>query len=111
MFVESAATVVHAKFYDVTNSADVFVGDTSSNRVRATVAQRNSDTDLNDPDLMNMRALIDASNTTARTYTIYWRAENATSNFVFGKSNGDTSTYGWSCPFFAPSLGLFRFFD
>tara|TARA_Y100000004_G_scaffold53553_1_gene59556 strand:- start:167 stop:694 length:528 start_codon:yes stop_codon:yes gene_type:complete len=95
----SVTLVQQAKFYDVTNSADVFVGETLGSRNRCTIAHRSSHYDVNDPDQVTMRGFIPASNTTARTYTIHFRTEVSGADYDFIQSNGDTSTYGWSCPF------------
>lgn len=90
--------VAHMKFYDVTNSADVCVGASSGNRNRSTVAFRQSHSDANDQDPLRLYGVINNSNTTARTYTIYFRTESNAS-FKFNQSNGDSSTYGWTTPF------------
>ena len=95
----SNTLVQQFKFYDVTNTADVFVGDTLGSRNRCTIAHRHSHYDQNDPDLVNMRAFIPASNTTARTYTIHMRCEASGTNYDFIQSNGDSSGYGFTCPF------------
>lgn len=97
-YAVAAVSLVHAAFYDVTNSAYVFIGDASGSRNRCTSAQRDSHADVNDADTMRLRAMVDASNTTARTYTIYWHPEN-TASYRFGQSNNDTSSYGWTAPF------------
>ena len=95
----SNTLVQQFKFYDVTNSSDVFVGETLGSRNRCTIAHRHSHYDQNDPDLVNMRAFIAASNTTARTYTIHMRCEASGTNYDFIQSNGDNAAYGFSCPF------------
>ena len=95
----SVSLVQQAKFYDVTNSADVFVGEELGSRNRCTISHRASHYDANDPDQMTMRGFIPASNTTARTYTIHFRCEASGTNYDFNQSHGDTTSYGFSCPF------------
>ena len=92
------ATIYQAKFFDVTNSTDVFVGDAFGSRNRCTIAWRGSHYDDNDVDEHLMYAVITAGSTASRTYTIQFRSESgATTNF--NRSLGDTSSYGWSAPF------------
>tara|TARA_R110000744_G_scaffold351965_1_gene457859 strand:+ start:23 stop:589 length:567 start_codon:yes stop_codon:yes gene_type:complete len=87
------------KFYDVTNSADVFVGDATGSRIRSTIAIRNSHSDANDADLCNMRAYVSAATTTARTYSPYFRCEAAGGEFDFGQSESDGTTFQWTAPY------------
>jgi len=91
-------TVHQAKFYDVTNSSDVFIGGSSGSRNRATLAWRGSHQDENDVDEHTMLGIVNSGSTDARTYTIYFRSE-ATATVNFSRSAGDTSTYGWTAPF------------
>jgi hypothetical protein len=72
----------YAKFYDVTNSATVGEPPASGSRDRVHWANRNGQFDVNDFDVLNMRIVAPASNTTARTYTIYHRTEGATAQFL-----------------------------
>ena len=94
----STPTVHQAKFYDVTNSTNVFIGDASGSRNQSTIAWRGSHSDVNDVDEHMMYAVIDASSTVARTYTIYFRSE-AAATVNFNRSAGDSSVYGWTAPF------------
>ena len=95
----SNTLVQQFKFYDVTNSSDVFVGETLGSRQRCTIAHRDSHYDQNDPAQINMRAYVSASNTNARTYTIHMRCETSGTNYDFIQNNGDNAAYGYSCPF------------
>ena len=87
------------KFYDITNSADVFVGDATGARIRSTMVTRNSHADINDPDSVHMRAYISAASTTARTYSPYFRCEQAGGEFDFGQSESNGSTFQWTTPY------------
>ena len=87
------------KFYDITNSADVFVGDATGDRIRSTMVTRNSHADVNDPDSVHMRAYISAASTTARTYSPYFRCEQAGGEFDFGQSESNGSTFQWTTPY------------
>jgi hypothetical protein len=87
------------KFYDVTNAADVGVGDASGSRRRVGMAIRGAGTDANDAEPVMLRAYVDATNTTARTYTIYGSHENTGSGVAYiNYSNGDSSAYGFATP-------------
>ena len=72
----------YAKFYDVTNSQTVAEPPASGSRDRVHWANRNGQFDVNDFDGLNMRIVAPASNTTARTYTIYHRTEGAEAQFL-----------------------------
>jgi hypothetical protein len=91
-------TVHQARFYDVTNSTNVFIGDASGSRNQSTIAWRGSHADTNDVDEHMMYAVIAASSTVARTYTISFRSE-AAATVNFNRSAGDSSLYGWTAPF------------
>ena len=97
-YSSTATHVSHMKFYDVTNSADVCVGPASGSRNRSTVGFRQSHADVNDVDPLRLYGIINNSNQTARTYTLYFRTESNAS-FKFNQSNGDSSAYGWTVPF------------
>jgi len=71
-----------AKFYDVTNSSTPAEPPSNGSRDRVHWAKRTSDYDSNDFDMCNMRAVVQNTNTTARTYTIYWRTEGVTDQFL-----------------------------
>tara|TARA_B110000503_G_scaffold94000_1_gene141728 strand:+ start:1828 stop:2364 length:537 start_codon:yes stop_codon:yes gene_type:complete len=94
----AALTIYQAKFYDVTNSSNVFVGASLGSRNPSTITWRGSHGDDNDVDEHLMYAIVDASNTTARTYTIYYKSESGALTF-FNRSTADNSTYGWTAPF------------
>ena len=94
----AAGSIYLAKFYDVTNSSDIFVGASLGSRNPSTIAWRGSHSDDNDVDEHLLYAVIDASNTTARTYTIYYKSQSGSLTF-FNRSNTDISTYGWTAPF------------
>tara|TARA_R100001377_G_scaffold11401_1_gene5689 strand:- start:46 stop:609 length:564 start_codon:yes stop_codon:yes gene_type:complete len=91
--------IQQVKFYDVTNSADVFVGDAAGDRNRATMATRSSTVDVNDPDSIHMRAYISAASTTARTYTPYMHCEQSGGEFDFGYSASNGSDFQWTTPY------------
>ncbi len=70
-----------AKFYDVTNSATAGEPPASGSRDRVHWIKRTTQYDANDMDTLNMKIVIPATNTTARTYTIYHRTEGVTIQF------------------------------
>jgi hypothetical protein len=91
--------IQHFKYYDVTNSADVFVGDALGSRNRSTMVSRDSHLDNNDPDSIHMRAYIPAVSTNARTYTPYMHCEGTGGEFDFGRSDSDGSGFQWTTPY------------
>ena len=91
--------IQHFKYYDVTNSADVFVGDALGSRNRSTMVSRDSHNDNNDPDSIHMRAYIPAVSTTSRTYTPYMHCEQTGGEFDFGQSASDGSDFQWTTPY------------
>jgi len=72
----------YAYFYDVTNTASVGLPTALGARMSTTWAKRTTAFDANDMDTINMSAVIGASNTNARTYTIYHRTEGAVAQFL-----------------------------
>ena len=62
------------KFYDITNTADVNLVTNGSNRVGCHGHVRQKDQDANDGDQVTIRTTVSASNTTARTYSLYERS-------------------------------------
>ena len=95
----TATFIQQIKFYDITNSADVFVGDAAGTRNRATMVTRNSSADVNDPDSVHMRAYISAASTTARTYSPYMHCEQTGGEFDFGYSASNGSDFQWTAPY------------
>ena len=69
----NSITIMGFKFYDITNSANVGYSalGTGSNRTFVNASVRTADSDANDRHHLNMSAAVNASTTTARTYTIY----------------------------------------
>jgi len=50
--------------------------------------------------IIDVEVIVDASTTTARSYTLYGQRENGGSGTIyFNYSSGDSSAYGWSTPF------------
>ena len=92
------ATVSQAKFYDVTNSQDVFIGAAIGSRARTTITYRGSHEDNNDMDEHMLYAIVDSSTTTARTYTVYHRTE-AAALVYFNASSVDGTVFQWTTPF------------
>lgn len=93
--------IAQARFYDVTNSVAVGLGEPApgaQTRNPSTTAFRLSHSDANDVDPLAMRAVIDSSNTTARTYTFQLRSEGSGSSYMFNFSNANSSTFGWTAP-------------
>jgi hypothetical protein len=88
------------KFFDVTNAANVCVGSALGSRRPTTIVLRGPAYDVNDAVPATMECVINATNTTTRTYTIYGSRENPGSGtFYFNYSAGDSSVYGWTAPF------------
>ena len=87
------SAIDHFKFFDVTNSAEVLIGDSNGSRTRALMASRSSAFDANDPVWMTFRAVVSAGSTSARTYAVYHRCEAASNRNFFGSSL--TSSAGW----------------
>ena len=74
--------IAYAYFYDVTNTATVNLPSANGDRQAVTWSQRTSAADANDADTMYMTTKVAASNTNARTYTIYHGTEGATHQFL-----------------------------
>ena len=83
----------HFKVYDVTNSAEVWIGDANGSRTRALMASRSAAFDANDPVWMTLRAIVPAGSTAARTYAVHHRCEAASNRSFFGSAL--TSNAGW----------------
>ena len=79
----------YCKFYDVTNSSTVEEPPSAGSRDRVHWVNRNGQYDANDADSVNMRIFTAASNTNARTYTIYHRTEGVTIRFL--RADGDAA--------------------
>ncbi len=89
----------HFRFYDVTSASAVGVGVASGTRNPSTLAIRGPAYDTNDATPINMKAIITAGSTTARTYTVQWRGETTSNTTYFNYSQGDNASYGWTTPF------------
>jgi len=97
-FNPSAITeIFQFKFYDVTNAVDVGVGTVVGSRTAVTAVSRVASFDVNDPLPIAMSVIVSATNTTARTYTLYAKGETAAS-FQLNQSTLNTSG-GWNAPF------------
>ncbi len=93
-FYPNSSNLQYAYIYDVTNSAVVAQPPASGSRARSHWVNRNGPVDDNDADLMNFKVIDDASNTTARTYTIYHGTEGAAAQFYASTlSSAAGSTY------------------
>ena len=77
----------YAKFFDVTNNEAPSLPPAVGNRDRVHWINRNGQFDANDADVLNMRIVTAANNTTARTYTIYHRTEGVTIQFLVSSTN------------------------
>ena len=91
----NSTNLMFAKFYDITNSEMPAQPPANGSRDRVHWAKRTSQYDNNDFDTCNMRAVVQNTNTTARTYTIYWRTEGVTNQFL---SSTLSSTAGVTAP-------------
>ena len=72
----------YAKFYDITNSSMPAQPPANGSRDRVHWAKRTGQYDANDFDTCNMRAVVQNTNTTARTYTVHFRTEGVTVQFL-----------------------------
>ena len=82
----------YAKFFDVTNSSTPGQPPANGSRDRVHWANRNGQFDVNDFDVLNMRIVVPADNTTARTYTIYHRTEGAVAQFLVSTLDSASGT-------------------
>ena len=76
---QNTSAIMSFKFYDQTNNSNVGFSTlgTGSGRTFANASYRNKDYDANDRVHLNMTAYQAASNTNARTYSIYGMIESA----------------------------------
>jgi len=91
----NSTNLYNAQIYDVTNSAVVNQPPANASRSRVHWAVRVTNFDSNDMHMMRFSVVADASNTTARTYTIYHRTEGTTVQFLQSTLN---SAAGFSAP-------------
>ena len=77
----------YAKFFDVTNNAAPGLPPQVGSRDKVHWINRNGQFDANDADVLNMRIVIPAESTDARTYTIYHRTEGVTIQFLVSSTN------------------------
>ena len=91
----NSTNLLFAKFYDITNSETPAQPPANGSRDRVHWAKRTGQYDSNDFDFCNMRAVVQNTNTTDRTYTIYWRTEGVTNQFL---SSTLSSTAGVTAP-------------
>ena len=77
----NSTNLQYGKFFDVTNSTTPGLPPAVGSRVRVHWTNRNGQFDANDNDVWNMRIVVPAENTNARTYTIYHKTEGVTIQF------------------------------
>ena len=77
---QNSTAIMSMKFYDQTNNSNVGFSalGTGSSRTFCNASYRNKDADANDRVHLNMTAYQAASNTNARTYSIYGMIESGT---------------------------------
>ena len=77
---QNSSAIMSMKFYDQTNNSNVGFSTlgTGSSRTFCNASFRNKDHDANDRVHLNMTAYQAASNTTARTYSVYGMVESGT---------------------------------
>ena len=90
--------ISYQKFYDITNTADVNLS-TAGARTSSHTCVRNQDYDANDCVMVTMMTTVSAASTTARTYSIYNRCENATQASYFANPS-NTTALGYAKPTF-----------
>ena len=90
----------HFKFFDITHSTDVCVG-TYGTTTSDTVAIRFAAYDVNDSQPVTMMGIVNANDTTPRTYGVWFRKENAGSGAytIFNYSSSLNNEAGWTAPF------------
>ena len=77
----NSTNLQYGKFFDVTNSTTPGMPPASGSKDRVHWTNRNGQFDANDNDVWNMRIIVPAENTNARTYTIYHKTEGVTIQF------------------------------
>ena len=78
----NSANLIYAQVYDVTNSTVPSVPPSDGSRLRVHFAKRTTPADANDFDMMNFIVPIAATNTSARTYTLFVGTEGSTLQFL-----------------------------
>ena len=91
--------ISHMRFYDVTNSAAVAIGQGSGSRNQASAAFRYPHYDSNDAGIFPIMGRAASSNTNARTYTVQFHSESSSASYAFNYSSGDNAHYGWTAEF------------
>tara|TARA_R100001015_G_C4507095_1_gene79885 strand:- start:50 stop:658 length:609 start_codon:yes stop_codon:yes gene_type:complete len=77
----NSTNLQYGKFFDVTNSTTPGNPPASGSKDRVHWTNRNGQFDNNDNDVWNMRIVVPADNTNARTYTVYHRTEGVAIQF------------------------------
>ena len=77
----NSTNLQYGKFFDVTNSTTPGMPPASGSKDRVHWTNRNGQFDANDNDVWNMRIVVPADSTNARTYTVYHRTEGVTIQF------------------------------
>ena len=78
----NSTNLIYAQVYDVTNSTVPSVPPSDGSRLRVHFAKRTTPSDANDFDMMNFIVPIAATNTSARTYTLFVGTEGSTLQFL-----------------------------
>jgi len=77
----NSSNLQFALFYDNTAGAGVDIPPAAGSRIRCHWTNRNGPVDANDNEVINMRIVTPANNTTLRQYTIHWGTEGASAQF------------------------------
>ena len=81
-----------ALFYDNTAAAGVDIPPAVGSRARVHWTNRNGPVDANDNEVINMRIVTPANNTTLRQYTIRWGTEGALAQFFVSTLSSASGT-------------------
>lgn len=97
----NSGAITTMKYWDVTNSANIYSGVSLGSRAIGHCSMRQNDLDVNDRDNFHMRAVIPSSNTNARTYTIYAQCEDTHTTYW-----NATGTDNNGCSYVIPSFTI-----
>ena len=97
----NTSNILSAKFYDITNSSDIHATlparGTGSTRPFCHGSSRQNDADGNDRETFQLRTVINAQNTNARTYSVYAFTEGATHYWNMTVTDNSGCTYAPFC--------------
>ena len=95
----NSSNITHFKIHDDTNGSDVNISGTGNNRQGVHGSARQVDADINDCDMMTIKVTTTASNTNARSYSLYAKNESGTTEKTFFGNKSNTSALGYAKPY------------